>query len=217
MQIGPGNAPGPFFCGLISGGSAIDGGRPNAPQTLPASHLRAALGPCRPRLPPPGSWVAVSKATILEIAETRVQCKVGLKLENFRWTLPSDFCVRCFFWVLAAGIVSVPCAQDFAADTTRSDTMMTDSIGVTPELPSPVSTDTVEMEEKTVRSSSQDSLSREFRKYWAQVEKAEGFDKVREQINSRDLDRSWIPHLYFFDSNLVVFPGWFVIRKKNRR
>jgi hypothetical protein len=153
----------------------------------------------------------------LEIAETRAQFKVGRKMKSIGWMLPSAISFRFFFWVLAAGIAFVPCAQDSAADTTWSDTMKFDSIGVTPTLPSTIPTDTVEMDEKTVRGSSQDSLSREFKKYWAQVEKAEGFDKLREQINARDLDRSWIPHLYFFDSNLVVFPGWFVIRKKNRR
>lgn len=76
--------------------------------------------------------------------------------------------------------------------------------------------DTLELSTLTAKTSRNDSFSREFKKYWARVEKQDGFDKLKEQINSRDIDRSWIPHLYFFDSNLVVFPFWFVWRQKNR-
>jgi hypothetical protein len=55
---------------------------------------------------------------------------------------------------------------------------------------------------------------KEFRSYWKQVEKGGGLDELRGRQRSWDIDKTWVPHLYFFDSNLVVFPGFFVLRKK---
>ena len=75
--------------------------------------------------------------------------------------------------------------------------------------------DTLRLPDKTA--SPGDSLGREFKKYWTKVEKEDGFDKLRAQLHARDIDKSWFPHWYLFDSNLVVFPGWIVIRKKNRK
>jgi hypothetical protein len=80
--------------------------------------------------------------------------------------------------------------------------------------PIPNLNDAIELPEKTVKSTSSDSFSREFKKYWAQVEKADGFDKLKEQYRSRDIDKTWVPHFYLFDSAVVVFPFWFVIRKR---
>lgn len=91
-----------------------------------------------------------------------------------------------------------------------------DSIASDDSLLKPIQSlnDAVELPEKTVKSTISDSFSREFKKYWTQVEKADGFDKLKEQYRSRDIDRTWVPHFYLFDSTVVVFPGWFVIRKR---
>jgi hypothetical protein len=75
--------------------------------------------------------------------------------------------------------------------------------------------DTLELPGKTSKPAGSDSISREFKKYWAKVEKQEGFDKLRSQIQANDIDKTWVPHFYLFDSNLVIFPGWFVLRKKH--
>lgn len=77
--------------------------------------------------------------------------------------------------------------------------------------------DTLQLPEKKVTPG--DSFSTEFKKYWTRVEKEDGFDKLRDQINARDIDKSWYPHFYLFDSNLVFipFPPHFVIRKKHRK
>ena len=87
-------------------------------------------------------------------------------------------------------------------------------------LPSAVTgrnrTDTLELPGLSTKNSRKDSISREFRKYWAELEKREGIDELRKQLQANDIDRTWVPRLYFFDSNLVVFPGWFVLRKKLR-
>jgi hypothetical protein len=77
--------------------------------------------------------------------------------------------------------------------------------------------DTLELPEKTVRAAESDSFSKEFKKYWAKVEKRDGFDKLRSQIQRHnDPDNSWVPHFYLFDSNLIVFPLWFIWRNKHR-
>lgn len=77
--------------------------------------------------------------------------------------------------------------------------------------------DTLELPEKRTGQDSGVFRKGEFRKYWAKVEKEDGFDKLREQMQAQDIDRSWVPRIYLFDSNLVIFPGWFVLRKKNRK
>jgi hypothetical protein len=77
--------------------------------------------------------------------------------------------------------------------------------------------DTLELPERKAGADSGIFKAGEFRKYWAKVEKEDGFDKLRAQMQSRDIDRSWVPRIYLFDSNLVIFPGWFVLRKKNRK
>ncbi len=72
--------------------------------------------------------------------------------------------------------------------------------------------DTLVLPDKIIKLSSQDSLSQAFKKYWTWYEKEEGFDKLRDQIRAWDINRSKIPHWYFFDSSLVLFPNFFVIK-----
>lgn len=74
--------------------------------------------------------------------------------------------------------------------------------------------DTLELPAKTAKLGC-DSFCMEFRKYWVKVEEREGFDKYRSQIQINDIDKTWVPHFYLFDSNVVVFPGWLLIRNKN--
>jgi len=76
-------------------------------------------------------------------------------------------------------------------------------------------TDTVELPGKSSKPAGSDSISKEFKKYWAKVEEQEGIDKLKSQIQANDIDKTWVPHFYLFDSNLVIFPGWIVIRKKH--
>ena len=57
--------------------------------------------------------------------------------------------------------------------------------------------------------------NREFREYWKTAEKENGITQLQGRLASGNIDKTWVPHLYFFDSNLVIFPGWFVIRKKH--
>lgn len=78
--------------------------------------------------------------------------------------------------------------------------------------------DTLSLPDLEARGRRGDSVSREFRKYWAEYEKREGFDELRNQVRAAtDIDMVWVPRLYFFDSSLVIFPAWFVWRKKPRR
>lgn len=76
--------------------------------------------------------------------------------------------------------------------------------------------DTVELPEKKVRPSMNDSIQKNFKRYWSKVEAQDGFDELRKQMGSNDIDKLWIPHFYLFDSNVVIYPGWFIIRKKEK-
>ena len=55
---------------------------------------------------------------------------------------------------------------------------------------------------------------REFREYWRRAEEENGIGELRGRLKSWDIDKTWVPHLYFFDSSLVIFPGWIVLRRK---
>lgn len=77
-----------------------------------------------------------------------------------------------------------------------------------------VTVDTLQLPDQVARPGQGDSLSKEFAKYWAQLEKQEGMDALKKQMQANDIDRTKIPHLYLADSNLVIFPGWFILRKK---
>ena len=67
-------------------------------------------------------------------------------------------------------------------------------------------TDTLELPEKSVQGNGSDSLGKAFKKYWKKVEEQDGFDKLRNQMQSNDLMKSRFPRFYLFDSNLVIFP-----------
>jgi hypothetical protein len=54
----------------------------------------------------------------------------------------------------------------------------------------------------------------EFRTYWARLSESEGFGTMKRQYEGRDIDKTRIPKAYLFDSSVVVFPGWLVVRKK---
>ncbi len=54
-----------------------------------------------------------------------------------------------------------------------------------------------------------------FRVYWKQVENTEGYDEFRNQIQQgTNVDKSWIPKVFYFDSSLAVIPGYLFIRFK---
>lgn len=79
--------------------------------------------------------------------------------------------------------------------------------------------DTLELPPLTTRGRGNDSFSREFRKYWAVMEKQEGIDKLRDQLRSNDLDKSRYPRWYLFDSSVVImpFPPAIFLRKRDKR
>lgn len=53
----------------------------------------------------------------------------------------------------------------------------------------------------------------EFTRYWAKLEEEQGFRKLRDQYVSRDIDKSRVPKIILFDSSVVVYPGWIILRK----
>ncbi len=74
--------------------------------------------------------------------------------------------------------------------------------------------DTLQLPDQVAFPGQGDSLSKEFAKYWAQLEKQEGMTELKKQMHANDVDKTKIPHMYLADSNLVIFPGWFILRKK---
>jgi hypothetical protein len=64
--------------------------------------------------------------------------------------------------------------------------------------------DTLELPMRSVQGN--DSMSKEFRKYWKMVEKENGYDKLASQMRSRDIMKSKLPRFYLFDSSIVLFP-----------
>ncbi len=57
----------------------------------------------------------------------------------------------------------------------------------------------------------------EFRRYWNAFEHQEGFQEMRAQFAAADHDKTRIPRVYLFDSSVVVYPGWVVMRRKRGR
>ncbi|MEO6098625.1 MAG: hypothetical protein ABIW76_24310 [Fibrobacteria bacterium] len=57
----------------------------------------------------------------------------------------------------------------------------------------------------------------EFRSYWSKLEERNGFKSMKGQYAAQDIDRTLVPKVYLFDSAVVVFPGWVVLRKKAKR
>lgn len=54
----------------------------------------------------------------------------------------------------------------------------------------------------------------EFRAYWKKAESESGVEALRAQYAARDVDKGRIPKLYLFDSSVVVYPGWIIVRKR---
>jgi len=76
--------------------------------------------------------------------------------------------------------------------------------------------DTLSLPGISAKSSEYDSTSKAFKKYWSRVEKEEGIDKLRDQVRSRDIDHSWYPHWYFFDSTVVLVPPFFILFRSKK-
>lgn len=57
----------------------------------------------------------------------------------------------------------------------------------------------------------------EFRAYWSKVEERGGFKSMKGQYAAQDIDRTLVPKIYLFDSSVVLFPGWVVLRKRAGR
>lgn len=123
---------------------------------------------------------------------------------------------------LAAGLHNMPVMAAAGKSTPQPKANQTSPSGK--EAPPPfvvlqvdsgkVTVDTLQLPDQVARPGQGDSLSKEFAKYWAQLEKQEGMAELKKQMQANDIDRTKIPHLYLADSNLVIFPGWFILRKK---
>lgn len=53
----------------------------------------------------------------------------------------------------------------------------------------------------------------EFRSYWNRLEERNGIKAVKGRMAAQDVDRSRIPKAYLFDSSVVVYPGWIIVRR----
>lgn len=54
----------------------------------------------------------------------------------------------------------------------------------------------------------------EFRAYWKKLEESHGFKDLRGQYVARNIDRARIPKLFLYDSSVVIYPGWIILRRK---
>ncbi len=57
----------------------------------------------------------------------------------------------------------------------------------------------------------------EFSVYWNRIEKENGVPALQSQMAAHDVDKSLIPKAYLFDSSVVVYPGWIIVRRKPHR
>jgi hypothetical protein len=57
----------------------------------------------------------------------------------------------------------------------------------------------------------------EFRAYWDRIEKENGIPALQSQMAAHDIDKGRIPKAYLFDSSVVVYPGWIIVRHKLHR
>ena len=57
----------------------------------------------------------------------------------------------------------------------------------------------------------------EFGAYWKRIEKENGIPALQSQMTAHDVDKSLIPKAYLFDSSVVVYPGWIIVRRKLHR
>lgn len=55
---------------------------------------------------------------------------------------------------------------------------------------------------------------REFNRYWKKVEAENGIADLRNQLKAHDVDKTLIPKAYAFDSSVVIYPGWIIVRSK---
>jgi hypothetical protein len=56
----------------------------------------------------------------------------------------------------------------------------------------------------------------EFRAYWNRLEERNGIKTVKGRMAAQDVDKSLIPRAYLFDSSVVVYPGWIIVRRVRR-
>jgi hypothetical protein len=125
--------------------------------------------------------------------------------------------------MLACGLQAAPDGMEDTGDTHRPRSLLfetptnhylyTDPEPI-PDRP-PRANDTLELPEKKAQRNGCDSFCREFRKYWAKVEERDGYDRLKKQMESNDIDKTWVPHFYLFDSNVVISPFWIIFRNKN--
>ena len=54
----------------------------------------------------------------------------------------------------------------------------------------------------------------EFSRYWQKVELDNGITALKAQMDAEDIDKTLIPKAYAFDSSVVIYPGWIIIRGK---
>lgn len=54
---------------------------------------------------------------------------------------------------------------------------------------------------------------KEFSAYWNRIEQENGIPVLKNQMAAHDVDKSLIPKAYLFDSSVVVYPGWIIIRR----
>jgi len=54
----------------------------------------------------------------------------------------------------------------------------------------------------------------EFRVYWNRIEKENGVPALQSQMAAHDIDKTLVPKAYLFDSSVVVYPGWIIVRRK---
>lgn len=57
----------------------------------------------------------------------------------------------------------------------------------------------------------------EFSVYWNRIEKENGISALQSQMAAHDVDKSRIPKAYLFDSSVVVYPGWIIVRHRLHR
>ncbi len=57
----------------------------------------------------------------------------------------------------------------------------------------------------------------EFRSYWERIEKENGIGDLKGQMAAHDVDKGRIPKTYLFDSSVVVYPGWIIVRRMRHR
>ena len=54
----------------------------------------------------------------------------------------------------------------------------------------------------------------QFKRYWQKVEVENGIPALKGQLKAVDVDKTLIPKAYAFDSSVVIYPGYIIIRKK---